>query len=59
MIKEAKTKAFATIGAMDFDFASMPAEGEKQAELLIPSRQTIRERLKGMVSASDLGQPAV
>lgn len=53
---EEKLKRFVRdeTGASDFDIAKAPKAGEKQLEIMVPSKSTIKKRIKRMLCESDL-----
>lgn len=53
--KEARDCVQAQLGTSDFDLLVPPETGETEIKVMVPSRQTIRKRLKRMIDASDLG----
>lgn len=55
MLKEVRELVAREIQDHDFDLLAPPARGAEEVDVMIPSRQTIRQRLRRMICESDLG----
>lgn len=54
MTKEVRMAVKSSLGFVDFDIAKTPHVGSKEVIVMVPSRNTLRDRLMALIDASDI-----
>jgi hypothetical protein len=54
MTKAVRMAVKSSLGFIDFDIAKTPHVGAKEVVVMVPSRNTLRNRLMAMIDASDI-----
>jgi hypothetical protein len=54
MTQEVRQAIKGHLGDVDFDIAFLPQEGQRMVLVMVPGRQTVRDRMRRMIEESDL-----